>query len=173
MTAAIEVGNVEILTAIVLLAPADEEAVDNAALSAAFPQSIAEAVMVGRVPEAGSKECTSVFVSSIAGFTTISGRLSAPRVAALLSRFFGRFDALAARHGVQRADVVGDAYLAATNLTVTLDQATPPPPPNPHPPTSPPQPIRINPDPSPRRTPRQALIPLPGGIACPASLAAC
>ena len=38
------------------------------------------------------------------------------QVAALLRRLFARLDCLAAAHGVQRVDVIGDCYLAATNL---------------------------------------------------------
>ena len=90
------------------------------ALLEAFPPSIAEAMMAGRAPEPISKECVSVFFSDIVGFTTISSKISASRVSAMLNRVFARFDRLAAAHGVQKVDIIGDAYLAATNFM--LDQ---------------------------------------------------
>jgi class 3 adenylate cyclase len=120
-----------------LPAPAGEDVgADDSALSEAPPPSIAEAMMAGRAMDPVSKECTSVFVSGIAGFTTISDQLPAPRVAALLRRLFARFDSLAAHHGVQRVDIVGDAYIAATNLTLHQVRSPHPPAPNPTRPTT-------------------------------------
>ena len=58
----------------------------------------------------------SVLFADVVGFFRLSAALPALRVADFLRRIFARLDALARRHGVRPVDVVGDAYLAATNL---------------------------------------------------------
>ena len=63
-----------------------------------------------------SMQCVSVLFSDIVGFTKICSNLSAQKVADLLRRLYARFDALAAQHGVTNVDIIGDAYMAATNL---------------------------------------------------------
>ena len=67
-------------------------------------------------PEPMSKPCVSVLFSDIVGFTKICSTLSAQKVFDLLRRLYTRFDALAAQHGVTNVDIIGDAYMAATNL---------------------------------------------------------
>jgi class 3 adenylate cyclase len=89
----------------------------------AFPAGVAEAMLAGRAPEPVSRECVSVFFSDVVGFTTLSSRMEAGRVSRMLGRLFARMDALAAEHGVQKVDVIGDAYLAATNFLE--EQVTP------------------------------------------------
>ena len=59
----------------------------------------------------------------VVGFTTLSSRMEAGRVSRMLGRLFAR-SALAAEHGVQKVDVIGDAYLAATNFLA--EQTAPP-----------------------------------------------
>ena len=93
----------------------------SSALREAFPRTIAEAIMDGRRPEPILRDCVSVFFSDIVGFTALSSTLDATKVSDLLTRLFAKFDALAQLHGVQKIDVIGDAYLAATN--VIEDQA--------------------------------------------------
>ena len=58
----------------------------------------------------------SVLFADVVGFTALSAQKDASRVARMLRRLFTRFDALATAHGVQPLDVIGDAYLAVTNL---------------------------------------------------------
>ena len=58
----------------------------------------------------------SVLFADVVGFTALSAQMDASRVARMLRRLFTRFDALATAHGVQPLDVIGDAYLAVTNL---------------------------------------------------------
>ena len=77
--------------------------------------------MEGRRPEPITRDQVSVFFSDIVGFTSLSSALDPARVSSLLTRLFAKFDALARLHGIQKLDVIGDAYLAATN--VLEDQA--------------------------------------------------
>ena len=62
------------------------------------------------------RSCVSVLFADIVGFTKISSNISATKVSDLLRRLYARFDALAAQHGVTNIDIIGDAYMAATNL---------------------------------------------------------
>jgi len=58
----------------------------------------------------------SVLFADIVGFTPLSERLPAPEVVALLDVVFARWDALAARHGVEKIKTIGDAYMAACGI---------------------------------------------------------
>ena len=71
----------------------------------------------GREVEPISTSMSSIFYSDIVGFTQISSKLSADKVARMLNNLFKRLDRLAYLHGVQKVDVGGDAYIAATNFT--------------------------------------------------------
>ncbi len=97
---------------------------DAFAMIEALPPPIALARLQGHAPSPVMRPCASIFYSDIAGFTALSSRLPACAVARLLDDLFRRFDALAYLHGVQKVDVVGDAYIAATNFTE--DQARSP-----------------------------------------------
>jgi class 3 adenylate cyclase len=85
-------------------------------LQQAFPPHVADAVLHGRKVLPVSKDCVSVVFTDIVGFTALSGTMDAGKVASMLTRLFDALDALAAEHGVQKVDVIGDAYLAAANL---------------------------------------------------------
>jgi class 3 adenylate cyclase len=82
----------------------------------AFPRTIAVAMLEGRCIDPVSKQEVSLFFSDIVGFTSISSEMDAGKVTSLLNRLFRKFDDLAYHHGVQKIDVVGDAYIAATNF---------------------------------------------------------
>ena len=60
---------------------------------------------------------SSLFYCDIVGFTELSSRLTAAQVSQLLTILIKAFDRLAYLHGVQKVDVVGDAYIAAANFT--------------------------------------------------------
>jgi class 3 adenylate cyclase len=83
----------------------------------AFPRPIAAAVLSGRKIEPFSKPNVSILVSDICGFTTMSSTMTAETVSSMLTQLFRTFDRLAHLHGVQKVDVIGDAYIAAANFT--------------------------------------------------------
>jgi class 3 adenylate cyclase len=83
----------------------------------AFSRPIAAAMLSGRRPEPFTKGAVSLLCSDICGFTTLSGTMAPDAVARLLHRLFRKFDHLAHLHGVQKVDIVGDAYMAAANFT--------------------------------------------------------
>ncbi len=62
-------------------------------------------------------KAVTLFFSDIVGFVTLSSRMDEGRVSDLLNRLYTRFDDLAHYHRVYKLETIGDAYLAATNLT--------------------------------------------------------
>ena len=58
----------------------------------------------------------SIMFADISGFVPLSRRLGAAGVVGLLNRLVSNFDALAARHGVEKIKTIGDAYMAAAGL---------------------------------------------------------
>jgi adenylate cyclase len=57
-----------------------------------------------------------VLFADIVGFTSLSERLAASEVVALLDRVFARWDELAAAHGVEKIKTIGDAYMVAGGI---------------------------------------------------------
>ena len=82
----------------------------------AFPPSIASAILSGNEVQPIQKPMVSLLFSDICGFTKLSSTMEAGQVSSMLTDLFAKFDRLAHLHGVQKVDIVGDAYIAATNL---------------------------------------------------------
>ena len=83
----------------------------------ACPTPIAHALLNNGCIEPLSRPMASLFYCDIVGFTELSSRLTADQVSQLLSTLIKALDRLAYLHGVQKVDVVGDAYIAAANFT--------------------------------------------------------
>jgi adenylate cyclase len=67
-------------------------------------------------PIADSFAEASVLFADISGFVPLARRLGPQQVVALLNRIVMGFDALAARHGVEKIKTIGDAYMAVAGL---------------------------------------------------------
>jgi adenylate cyclase len=70
---------------------------------------------------ADASPAVTVLFADIVGFTPLSERLSPSEVVALLDRVFARWDALAARHGVEKIKTIGDAYMVAAGIPLARD----------------------------------------------------
>jgi class 3 adenylate cyclase len=84
-----------------------------------FPRSIANRLM-GSWSGAGvelTRPSVSLFFSDIVGFTHISSTMTPAKVSDMLGRLFRRMDGCARFHGLERVDVIGDAYIACCNFT--------------------------------------------------------
>ena len=81
-----------------------------------FPPHIAQALRDGRKVEQENHECVTIFFSDIVGFTKLAESLTPQKVCSLIDRLYERFDKLCTLHGVFKVEVVGDAYMAVTNL---------------------------------------------------------
>jgi class 3 adenylate cyclase len=58
----------------------------------------------------------SAMFADISGFVALTLRLGADKTVELLSRIVSEFDALAARHGVEKIKTIGDAYMVVAGL---------------------------------------------------------
>jgi adenylate cyclase len=61
-------------------------------------------------------EHASILFSDIQSFVPLSKSLGVSRTVALLNEMMSRFDALAAKHGVEKIKTIGDAYMAVAGL---------------------------------------------------------
>ena len=59
-----------------------------------------------------------VLFTDIVGFTKISGEMTAEEVVTMLNKMFSMFDERAQREGIEKIKTIGDAYMAATGLTM-------------------------------------------------------
>ena len=62
-----------------------------------------------------------VLFADIVDFTPLSERLPAAELVALLDRVFARWDALVARHGLEKIKTIGDAYMVAGGIPLPRD----------------------------------------------------
>ena len=89
---------------------------DTQILYEMFPEHVADAIREGRKMDPEHHECVTVFFSDIVGYTAFSQEIGHKKVAALLDRLYNLFDELAEKYSLFKIDVIGDAYLAVTNL---------------------------------------------------------
>jgi len=95
----------------------DHQAKRNSALLYdIFPKHVADGLSQGRKVEPDKRDCVTIFMSDIVGFTKISSNLSSSKVFDMLDRLYTQFDALARLYDLFKVETIGDAYLAATNL---------------------------------------------------------
>jgi guanylate cyclase len=88
------------------------EARSEELLTNAIPASIAGRLKRGESRIAETYAETTVLFADLEGFTPWTRQTDPDRVVAFLDDLFSRFDALAARHGVEKIKTVGDAYMA-------------------------------------------------------------
>jgi adenylate cyclase len=67
-------------------------------------------------PIAEAFDRASILFSDIQGFVSLSKDLGAARTVEMLNDMMRRFDALAAKHGVEKIKTIGDSYMAAAGL---------------------------------------------------------
>ena len=81
-----------------------------------LPQSVVLRLRQGETVIADHFDQVSILFSDLAGFSTVTAKLSANQVLDLLNRIFSRFDRLAAECGLEKIKTIGDAYMAASGL---------------------------------------------------------
>jgi adenylate cyclase len=86
-----------------------------------FPGSVATALKTGQRSVALHGEVTILF-ADVVGFTRLSKQLLPSQLVQVLEDLFGRFDALAEEHGVEKVKTIGDAYMAVTGAPLMVDQ---------------------------------------------------
>jgi len=78
-----------------------------------LPQSVAGRLKESDEVIADGFESATVLFADIVGFTPLAQKLSPADTVALLDQVFARWDALAARHGLEKIKTIGDAYMVA------------------------------------------------------------
>ncbi len=62
-----------------------------------------------------------VLFADLVGFTPLAGRVAASELVSLLDRVFASWDALAAKHGVEKIKTIGDAYMVAGGIPLSRE----------------------------------------------------
>jgi adenylate cyclase len=86
-----------------------------------LPEPVAARLKAEEGIIADSFESVTVLFADIVGFTSLSERLPASELVALLDSVFARWDALAARFGVEKIKTIGDAYMVAAGIPLPRD----------------------------------------------------
>jgi len=89
-----------------------ERARADGVLSNVLPPAVAEELKRTGAVQAVKHENLGVLFADIAGFTGFSRQLPPDALVLVLNQVFSAFDALAARHGVEKIKTIGDAYMA-------------------------------------------------------------
>lgn len=90
-----------------------------------LPESVVERLKVEpEKPIADVFENASILFSDISGFVPLARSLGAARVVDLLNTIVRQFDALAAKHGVEKIKTIGDAYMAAAGIPEAVSDPT-------------------------------------------------
>ena len=88
-----------------------------------FPWSVARDMIDGRIGQSTlGRRDVSIFFSDVVSYTDLCSSLSALKVTSMMARLHGRFDLIARKHGIDRIDIVGDAYIATCNFVKSSDQ---------------------------------------------------
>ncbi|TFZ06812.1 adenylate/guanylate cyclase domain-containing protein [Ramlibacter henchirensis] len=95
-----------------------ERARADEVLHNALPPAIAEELKQHRKVRARKFDNLGVLFADIAGFTEFSSRLPPDALVLVLDEIFSAFDALSARHGVEKIKTIGDAYMAVSSGSV-------------------------------------------------------
>ena len=91
----------------------DEKERSEALLLNILPRSIVDRMRRGETVIADRVAEATVLFSDLVDFTSLAARSSPEETVALLGDVFSRFDALAARHGLEKIKTTGDGYMVA------------------------------------------------------------
>jgi len=92
----------------------------DALLRAMLPASVADRLRDQRGVIADAIDEATVIFSDIVGFTTIGSGMAPAAVVSVLNELFGRFDTLAAEHGLEKIKTIGDGYMAVAGAPLPV-----------------------------------------------------
>ena len=81
-----------------------------------LPQSIAARLKAGEGTIAECYDNASILFADIAGFTPLSAELGVEHVVELLNDIHSAFDAIVARHGLEKIRTIGDGYMVVSGV---------------------------------------------------------
>ncbi len=85
-------------------------------LHSILPGDIVERIQSGETDISDMLGEVSIVFADLAGFTSLSRRLSPPDLIRLLDEIFSRFDRVAERHAMSKIYTIGDAYMAVGGM---------------------------------------------------------
>jgi adenylate cyclase len=85
-------------------------------LHSILPGNIVERIQSGETAIADTLSEVSIVFADLAGFTSLSRRLSPPDLIRLLDDIFSRFDHVAKRYQMNKINTIGDAYMAVGGM---------------------------------------------------------
>jgi len=88
----------------------------RALLHNVLPPAIAERKLAGESPIADTYAQASLLFADVVGFTPLSSQFSSTQVVTMLNDLYERFDAIVARHGLEKIKTIGDCYMVAGGL---------------------------------------------------------
>jgi class 3 adenylate cyclase len=97
---------------------------DDALLKAILPQSVYAEFQRNGNYEANYYEDLVLYYSDFAGFTKIASGMPPNQLMDLLGELFDGFDSIMSRHGCERVEAIGDAYLAVSGTSGEGDPVT-------------------------------------------------
>ena len=99
-----------------------EYAYSEGLLNAVMPKTIADQLKLDRHKTiADGYDTASILFADLAGFTASSSKKTPQEVIGFLNQLFTRFDALVAKHGVEKIKTLGDSYMAAGGMPEKSD----------------------------------------------------
>lgn len=93
-------------------------------LSNVLPTAVAERLKAGESPIADDHDDVTILFADIAGFTESAASATPDQVVSMLNEIFSRLDDLAVKHGVEKVKTIGDAYMAASGLSIPVSDPT-------------------------------------------------
>jgi adenylate cyclase len=99
---------------------AREKAKSDRLLHSMLPASIADRLRNGPGVIADAFPEATVVFADLVGFTPIGSGMSPTDLVSVLNELFGRFDELAARHGLEKIKTMGDGYLAVAGVPLPV-----------------------------------------------------
>ncbi len=81
-----------------------------------FPPTIVQRLKLQERTIADNYEDVTVIFADIVGFTQLSENMEPEKLLWILNKFFGEFDQIAHRMGVEKIKTIGDAYMAAAGV---------------------------------------------------------
>jgi len=99
----------------------DERNRSEELLLSILPSPIARRLEDGEELIADYFSDATVLFADIVGFTQLSSRLKPSKVVDVLNRLFGKFDAIADKHQVEKIKTIGDSYMAVGGVPIHQD----------------------------------------------------